>query len=149
MFRKMLLATDGSETALKATQVAADLARRFEGEVLAVYVHLPIPVLEQLAAESGERLMWAGSLAALHGFSQAGQDILARAAAELERAGAPYTLRLERGHPAERICELAVSEGCDTIVIGRQGANRAMGLPMGATSDQVYRCASATVVIVD
>lgn len=147
MFRKILLATDGSDSALRAAQMAGELAQKFDAEVLMVYVMLPIPVLDKVAADEGDDLVWAGTLAAFHGFTQAGQDILARTARVLDEVGIRYAARLERGHPAERICEIAEAEQCDLVVIGGQGVNRAEALSLGGVSERVSKCAACSVMI--
>jgi len=147
MLRKILLATDGSEGALRAAEAAGELARRFDAEVLVIYVLPPVPALARVAAEAGEP-DWAGSVAALRGFEQAGRDILARTAEVLERAGVRYTAQLERGHPAERICEVSHDEACDAIVIGHRGLEHVATFPLGSVAEWVSRCAPCSVIIV-
>jgi len=147
MLRKILLATDGSEGALRAAEAAGELASGFDAEVLVIYVLPPGPALARVAAEAGDP-GWAGSAAALRGFEQAGRDILARTVEALERAGVRCTARLERGHPAERICEVAHDEECDAIVIGHRGLEHVAAFSLGSVAERVSRCAPCSVMIV-
>lgn len=148
MFHRILLATDGSDSALRAAQAAGELAGKFNAEVLVIYVLLPVPVMEKIALETGDQFSGAGSVASIQGLSQAGERILARTARVLDQAGARYSARLERGHPAKRVCEVAQEESCDAIFIGRQGVGRAAALSWGSVAEEISRCASCSVVIV-
>jgi len=144
---RILLAADGSESALRAAQAAAELARQSGAEVLVLHVLPPPPAVAEAADRAGIA-GWGGSLAALRGFKQAGEDSLARAAEVLAAVGVRHLLRLEHGHPADRICEVAREEQCDLIVVGRHGVDMAAALPIGGVAERVALGAPCTVMIV-
>ena len=145
---KILLATDGSENALRAARLAGELSYQFDIPVVAVYVLLPVPALQKAAVENGGVLTGAGSMAALRGTEKAAEDILRKSVQVLEQAGARYTARWERGLPAQVLCEIAEAQGCDLIVIGRHGMEQASKRSLGSVSEHVARCAHLSVILV-
>lgn len=147
MLKRILLATDGSEGALRAANAAAEVARQFKAQVLVLYVAPPAPALAGVATEAGDA-RWAGSSAARRGIVQAASDILARTARVLDEAGVTYATRLDQGPPAERICQVARDEGYDLIVLSHRGLQRMASPSLGSVSEQVSQCASCSVMIV-
>lgn len=147
MLKRILLATDGSERALRAANVAAEVARQFKAQVLVLYVVPPAPALARAATEAGDA-RWAGSSAARRGIVQAGSDTLARAARALDEARVTYAMRLDQGPPAERICQVARDEGYDLIVLSYRGLQRMASPSLGSVSEQVSQCAPCSVMIV-
>jgi nucleotide-binding universal stress UspA family protein len=148
MVQKILLVSNHSENAYRATVAAGELALKFDAEILYIYVILPVPAIIQLAEEAGDTLYGVGSIAGLRGLDQAGEDILSQTTKILDRMGVRYSARLERGHPAVRICEVAHEEKADLIVIGRQGVRRATALSVASVCERVSQCATCSVLVV-
>lgn len=146
--KKILLATDGSDNALRAARLAGELSCQFDVPVVAVYVLLPVPALKKVADKNEDILSGAGSMAAMRGTAKAAEDILKKSVQVLERAGARYTARWERGLPAQVLCEITETEQCDLIVMGRQGAARVARRSLGSVSEHVTRCAHRSVILV-
>lgn len=147
MTYRVLLATDGSDSARRAARTAADFARSFNGEVLVIYVVPPVPALIKAAVQAGNQSL-NGSLAALQAEMLNGQRALKHAADTLIQAGAPYTARLDQGDPVERICEIARAEDCDVIVVGQHRLEHPMSRTLGEISLRISICAPCTVVVV-
>ncbi len=144
---RVLLATDGSEPARRATRTAADFAHGFHGEVLVIYVVPPVPALVKTAVQAGHRNL-NGNLTALRNEMFTGQRALKQAADGLRQAGVPFTARLDQGDPVERICEVARMEDCDVIVVGQHGLEHPMSRTRGEISLRISICAPCTVVVV-
>ena len=147
MIRKLMLVSDRSESADRAAQVAGELATTFGAEVLVIYVMMPLPVLVKMAGEANDRFYGAGSMAGLRGLEQAGEETLAHTVKILEQMGIHPKARLERGHPAVRICELAGAEMVDLIVMGSQAVRKATALYEESASEQVSQCAICSVMV--
>ena len=114
MFERILLAVDGSDHAMHAAKVAADLARCMKSELRIVVAYDPIPIYLgepnlQFAIDS--RLDDA-------------QVILKKAVTIAgDMAGEIHTEMIE-GSPAEAIIEVAKTRHSDVIVIGSRGLGR-------------------------
>lgn len=138
MFKRILLAVDGSDHAERAAKVAADLARRMESEMWIVVAYDPIPPF------LGEPNMQE----AIHARLEDAQAILKKAEAIVgEVPGGIHTEMLE-GSSAEAIIEVAKTRENDLIVMGSRGRGRLAGLVLGSTSQKVVSHAPCPVLIV-
>ena len=141
MFTNILLASDGSEGALKAAVAAATLASKFAARLTIINVFQPIPAYgpfrevvnsdlhEQYIRELQE-----------HALSPAGRVV--------EDMGVPYQSRREIGSPPVEIMRVAEAEGCDLIVLGSRGLSDIKAFLLGSVSDRVAHHARCPVLIV-
>lgn len=139
--RHILLATDGSESADRATEAAASLA-------LAMGGRLSILTVEGSVTEDMKQFARVeGNIAdAVEEF--AGQ-ILKRARDRAEKAGVPAVdTQVGWGDPAEVIIDKARREKTDMIVVGRRGHGRLAGLLLGSVSQKLVSLAPCIVVVV-
>lgn len=134
-----MLAWDGSENAAAAYAVAADVARRYDAELIAVSV-THAPEHAELAGEK-ER-----ALAEARAFYARKLEPLLR---EAEGSGALLRHEVVPGdHPAETLLEHARDEAFDLIVIGRRGMGRTSWFRMGSVTDRISRYAPCPVMVV-
>ncbi len=139
MFRKILVANDGSEGAKKAVQVAIDLAKRYEAELheISVEEHLP-----HYAATVGEIIE----------AKQEALDYYRKVAKETELAAQAQGVRLKShvlpGHEVETIVTFARDHGFDLLVIGFMGHSRIFGRIWGSTSQNLAKLSPCTVLVV-
>lgn len=173
---QILFATDGSEHADAALDIAAALAVRDGSEVHAVHVvtdRQPTDVARHavevefadelversrsamLVTEPDDEKAYAKVIMSRQGDlakvvnTIMGERILKRADAALhKRLIARVTTRLAEGEPAERILELARECDADYIVMGSHGHGRLEGMLMGSVSQAVAHRASCRVVMV-
>ncbi|HXM55351.1 MAG TPA: universal stress protein [Candidatus Dormibacteraeota bacterium] len=135
MFQKVLLAVDGSEHSAKAVPVAADIAKKSNGEVVVFHAR--------------EFLLAKGSAYATEGTSEAKHlvdDVVAQvAAAGVKACGRVVTA--QEGRAARAILEEAEAEGADTIVMGSRGHGELAGLLLGSVAHKVIQLSHATVVV--
>lgn len=149
MIKKILVATDGSDHANRALDLAADLAASCGAEVIVLHVmrragsgRVP-EELEALAriehVEVTERDM-------LQGVAHA---IVESASARLRKAGASrIATRILLGDPAPAVVQAAQEAGADLVVIGRRGLGALGGALLGSVSLKVIQLAEAPVVTV-
>jgi nucleotide-binding universal stress UspA family protein len=144
MFSKILLASDGSDCAMKAAQAAAVLAKQFQASLTVIYVYtIPVMPSPMIALPGGI------DSAVFSQYADEVQDAVARRTGRvLEEAGVEYTLRHEVGHPAEVIVRVAEAEGYDLIVLGSRGLSEIKSFFMGSVSDRVCHHAHCPVLIV-
>jgi len=142
--RSVLLATDGSETAERATNFAVQLSKRFDAKLLILYVsgNMDLSRHDIRAIERAE-----GNIADV--FEQVAKKILVSAAANARSAGVG-TVQTETGwgDPAEQIIDVARRVEADTIVMGRRGLGRLSGLLLGSVSQKVASLAPCVVILV-
>lgn len=140
MFRTILLATDGSENARRATEAAVDLIQELSHPtVIVVYVAASAP--------SQSRMVKAGF--DVHTIleddaRQAARETLER----FEAAGIPYTLKVALGDPVAEILAVAQKESADLIVVGSRGLGAIRGVMMGSVSQKIAQTAKCPVMIV-
>jgi nucleotide-binding universal stress UspA family protein len=138
MFEQILLAVDGSEHALKAAELAGDLARAVNAahlRIVIAYHHIPPSLGEpnfQRAIDS--RLCEAN-------------ESLDMARNAVGKVPAEIHTELIEGDPAEAIVNVAATRQCSVIVMGSRGLSRLSGLVLGSTSQKVVSHAPCPVLI--
>lgn len=138
MFERILLAVDGSDHAMRAAKVAADLARCMKSELRIVVAFDPIPPY------LGEPNLQDAINARLN-------DAQATLQKAVEQVGdVPGELRTDliEGNSAEVIIEVAKTRDSDLIVMGSRGLGRLAGLVLGSNSQKVVSHAPCPVLIV-
>ena len=143
MFQKILIPTDGSRYAIRAAEVAADLARRYQAEVTlllaADYESVRAsPVPPKVKADLEQALREANAAA------------LSQTAAPFVDRGVRVTTKEIEGAPAYVISREAEDGGYGLIVMGSRG----LGLPdqersfLGSVTERVLRLVSCPVLTV-
>ena len=142
--KPVMLATDGSPTAEKATATAIDLARLLDTELIVVSVwdiayagfgamgFAPIPTNADLAKLGEEEA----------------SRISGEAAARAEEAGVETRTVVLRGFPVEAICEAAEKFPPQFLVIGSHGWGAMKRAVFGSVSTGVLHHASCPVLVV-
>lgn len=145
MIRNILLATDGSENAVKAAQWAAELASTYGAKVIVLHVvHVP-------AALAGSTILPGGATdvaVVTRLMEQAAEGILTVTTPALEEKQVSYETRIEYGHTAETIVRVANEEGVDLIVMGSRGLSDASALLLGSVSHKVLHAVHDKPVLI-
>lgn len=135
MISRILLAADGSDYSARALRMAAEIAGRFEAEIVVFHAH------EHAMGRGGgfevETLAEASALI----------DGLVR---ELKDVGLPVRGEVRScyyGHTAREIVGLAQSEGADLIVMGSRGLSDVAGLLLGSVAHEVLQLAGIPVLV--
>lgn len=139
MFEKVLLAVDGSDHALHAASVAADLARTMnakEFRIVVAYDFIP-PYL-------GEPNMQY----AIDARMEVAKSILERAVEAVGKLPCEVHTEVIEGSAAEAIIDVAVTRESNLIVMGSRGLGTLAGLLLGSTSQKVVAHAPCPVLIV-
>lgn len=144
MIRTILVAVDGSEPALRAASLAADLAVKYEAALHLVQVNQPLSVTKELEEFARvERMDVATSRDVATRYLLGPAESIAKTAGV--RKVSPDVLT---GEPAERLLEYAREHAVDLVVLGRRGLGRIRGLLMGSVSSKVSSLAECPVLIV-
>jgi nucleotide-binding universal stress UspA family protein len=144
---KILLATDGSESA----QAAVDCLIRFPFPEDSEFTLLTVidrdvfkgEGVKGISDEQQEALQETEKLV-----QDEAQDLLAREAARLRKAGLSETTELRIGHPAEEIVRVAEQLDMDCVIVGSHGMSGIKRFLLGSVSDHVLQYAPCSVLIV-
>jgi nucleotide-binding universal stress UspA family protein len=136
VFKKIVVALDGSAHAERALSVARDLAKESGGSVEAVHVreiavvrggaqtaHADEPEVERRVTAQVEDLKAAGIAANLHVLSSTGA-------------------------PAHQIADVADEVGADLIVVGTRGHAAVAGLLLGSVTQRLLHLAHCPVLAI-
>ncbi len=142
--KPVMLATDGSPTAEKATATAIDLARLLDTELIVV------SVWDLVYAGYGP--MGFAPIPRNADFAKLGEEeairISVEAAAQAEEAGVETRTVVLRGFPVEAICEAAEKFAPQFLVIGSHGWGAMKRAVFGSVSTGVLHHASCPVLVV-
>ena len=142
MYKKILVACDGSLYARKAIEVSADIAQRYKSELTVITV-IQHPLngfgmfsVEELGPEAYEIL------------KKKGNNIIREAKEQLKDHDVNSNYVLEYGNPGDTIVRYAKKNSFDLIVVGSHGYGEIMAHMLGSVSDRVNHHAHCSVMIV-
>jgi nucleotide-binding universal stress UspA family protein len=136
MISTIAVGTDGSETASRAVDVAAEMARRFDARLVLATAYRD-PAGSTSGAVGERELAW-NPAAQL-------REILARTERELQLQGIDCVTRTGRGNPAKALVEIAEQCHADVLVIGNKGIHRRI---LGSVPNSVAHNAPCSVLVV-
>jgi len=139
MIDKILLAVDGSDHALHAARIAADMARGMKPKELRIVVAYDV-----IPGYLGEPNMQA----AIDSRKAEAQEILNAAIREVGVVPCEIHTEILEGDPGEAIIDVANTRNSEIIIMGSRGLGRLAGLLLGSTSQKVVAHASCPVLIV-
>jgi len=144
MFKKIMVATDGSQTSIRTAELAVGLARLSGGSIIAIYVvdiyrlaHLPgYAAFPSLSSRLMELMQREGELAI----------------SEVENmacdAGVPFSSIIAEGDPSQEIVKRSHKSGADLLVLGRIGRSDLEKILLGCVAEKVVRHSKIPVLIV-
>ncbi len=139
-WKRICCATDFSEPSRIAMLEAAELARRFEGELELVHVHVPPPAM-------GTEVL-ATPIALPESAPAESAEALATWRDEAERLlGRTVRARLLAGEPASEILRHAREREIDLVVVGTHGRRGLRRLVLGSVAERIVREAPCAVVV--
>jgi nucleotide-binding universal stress UspA family protein len=136
MPKKILIAFDGSEPAMRAFTMALEMAERFRAEAIVLAVaQLPEPaaMVESSAMLESATEHYEGDF----------QKLRAMAAS----VGVTIATRVVVGHAAEQIVHCAAEDNVDLIVMGHRGKSLIQRWLLGSVSKRVISYAPCSVLI--
>jgi len=139
MFRKILVANDGSDGAKRAVEAAVEMAKRFEAELHSISVEQDLP---HYAATVGEVVEAQEEANAYF------RRVAIHAGMIAESHGVRLTSHVLPGHEVETIVTFAKEQGFDLLVIGFMGHSKLFGRFWGSTSQNIATHSPCTVMIV-
>jgi len=142
MYKKILLATDGSEDASKAVEHAVWVANNSNAELIVLHVleTSKLPEIEQLTTESAVREL----------LTKEAKRVFNQVSKMLKDCGCnvKVTYKRESGNPADMILKTAEKERIDMIIMGTAGRHGLSRFWLGSVAENVVRYAPCPVLVV-
>lgn len=139
--KRILIATDGSETANEAADFGIEMVGCSGAKIYALYVIDTTPYrsvpLDQI---------W--SKEALDEFERVGHEATSYVEEIGKAAGVEVEHRVLKGNPAEKIVNFAEDNNIDMIIVGSLGKGRYERIVLGSVSEKVLRHAKVPVLVV-
>ena len=139
MFKKILVAYDGSDGAKHALKVAIDLAGKYNADLYSISVEEGVP---HYALGFGE----------VHRFRKEADEFCRKindeAKAIAKKEGIDLHTNVQAGHEVETIVNFAKHGKFDLLVVGFTGHSKIFGGIWGSTSQNITRLSPCTVVLV-
>ncbi|MBS7281555.1 MAG: universal stress protein [Candidatus Freyarchaeota archaeon] len=142
MYRKIMVATDGSEHSVKAVDHAIELCKSTGAELLAVSV---VNMDALSCVEDSDRDVYCKVQDALE---KRANDILNDVEKKANKENVLVKKIIQVGDPAEVVVELAKREGADLIVIGTRGLLGVKRVVLGSHAEKIVRWSSVPVLVV-
>lgn len=139
MFRKILIANDGSEGARHALKVAINLAKKYDAELHSISVEEGVPHYAATIGEVEEYRKEANEY-----FKKVNDEAIELARKE----GIELHIKVRAGHEVETIVHYAKEGKFDLLVIGFMGHSKIFGRVWGSTSQNIAKLSPCTVVVV-
>ncbi len=137
---KLLLASDGSKHSQNTIEQAIKLAKKFDTEVTVLYV---IEVNPQQGYD-----FFASYRTKEQELISTGEEVLQKAAKTFEEQGIKVNTRLEKGNPADIICDIAHKEDFEFVILGGRGLGKVSGVLLGSVSNAVANCIQKNLLII-
>ena len=144
MFERIVVGTDGSDTAAEAVRQAIELAKLSGAKLDIVSAYEPVPET-RLREESGEI---PGDVAHAVGPREDVNTTLDAAAGPAKKAGVEVETHAREGDPADAILDVAEEFKADLIVVGNKGMTGARRFLLGSVPNKISHHAPCGVYIV-
>jgi nucleotide-binding universal stress UspA family protein len=144
MFDRIVVGTDGSETATSAVETAVELAKISKAKLEIVSAYEPIP--QQRLREEGEGI--SGDVAYAVNPREDVQLVLDKAAAVAKKAKVDVVTHPREGDPADAILDVAEENDADLVMVGNKGMTGARRFLLGSVPNKISHHAPCDVWIV-
>ena len=144
MFDRIVVGTDGSETAAEAVRTATELAKLSGGSLDIVSAFEPVPA-ERLRQESQGI---SGDVSHAVNPREDVQFVLDKAAALAKKEGVPVLTHPREGEAADAILDVAEENNADLVIVGNKGMTGARRFLLGSVPNKISHHAPCDVWIV-
>ncbi|MBI2691245.1 MAG: universal stress protein [Solirubrobacterales bacterium] len=144
MIQKIVVGTDGSDTAAQAVIQAGELAEKLGASLVIVSAFDPVSTarLEKERADAPADVEWT---------INEREDVdamLSQISAPMEERNIDVKIAARQGNPADAILDVAEEEGADLIVVGNKGMAGARRFLLGSVPNKISHHAPCSVLIV-
>jgi len=140
MFKKIVVAIDGSDISLKALDIALSEARAWNAELHVIYV-VETSMFSSIPMDNTWEIIY--SL-----LESEGKEVFQKSKERATEDGISLITHLRDGHAGNEIVALAEELHADLTVIGSRGKTNIDRLLLGSVSEHVVRNSSCTTMVV-
>ncbi|MCR6546842.1 universal stress protein [Dehalobacterium formicoaceticum] len=140
MFKKIMVAIDGSEHSIKAIDASIELAKKENSQVEVIYV---VPILTRYTRDYAQMMPKLES-----NLREDAQKIMNEATERFKDTGIEYTTSIKTGDAADEIIREAEQRGTEVIVMGSRGLGAISRFFLGSVSNKVLTHAPCSVLII-
>jgi nucleotide-binding universal stress UspA family protein len=144
MFDRIVVGTDGSETAGEAVRTAVGLAKLSKGKLEIVSAYEPVP--QSRLREEGEGI--SGDVSYTVNPREDVEFVLDKAAGEAKKAKVDVVTHPREGDPADAILDVAEENDADLVIVGNKGMTGARRFLLGSVPNKISHHAPCDVWIV-
>jgi nucleotide-binding universal stress UspA family protein len=144
MFGRIVVGTDGSETAAEAVRQATELSKLSGATLQIVSAFEPVPqqrLKEEVGAAPGDVQYSIGPREDVN-------TVLDGAASAAKQEGVEVQTHAREGDPADAILDVAEEVNADLIVVGNKGMTGARRFLLGSVPNKVSHHAPCSVIII-
>jgi nucleotide-binding universal stress UspA family protein len=144
MFDRIVVGTDGSDTATEAVKTAIELAKLSKAKLEIVSAYEPIP--QDRLKQEVEGIP--GDIAQVVNPREDVQLVLDKAAAEAKKAKVDVVTHPREGDPADAILDVAEENDADLVMVGNKGMTGARRFLLGSVPNKISHHSPCDVWIV-
>jgi len=144
MFDRIVVGTDGSETATQAVRTAIELAKLSNAKLEIVSAYEPVP--QSRLREEGEGI--SGDVSYVVNPREDVSLVLDRAAAEAKKSNVDVVTHPREGEPADAILDVAEEHKADLVIVGNKGMTGARRFLLGSVPNKISHHSPCDVWIV-
>jgi nucleotide-binding universal stress UspA family protein len=153
LFDSILAPVDGSEHSSRALDVAIQMAKRFQGKLVLIYIYsvtvTPIMMPEPTTSIPGIPMTPPADFSkVIDNARQIGKNVLTRGLEEAKAENVQVESILKEGHVVQEVIKTAREGKFDLIVIGARGMSHIRELLLGSVTDGVIHHATCPVLVV-
>jgi nucleotide-binding universal stress UspA family protein len=144
MFDRIVVGTDGSETAAEAVRTAIELAKLSDARLEIVSAYEPVP--QSRLKEEGSGI--SGDVSHVVNPREDVQFVLDKASSEAKKAKVDVVTHPREGDPADAILDVAEENNADIVIVGNKGMTGARRFLLGSVPNKISHHAPCDVWIV-
>ncbi|MDP9227764.1 MAG: universal stress protein [Actinomycetota bacterium] len=144
MFDRIVVGTDGSDTATEAVRRAIELAQLSNARLEIVSAYEPVP--QSRLREESQGI--SGDVSYTLNPREDVQFVLDKAAAEAKKSKVEVVTHPREGDPADAILDVAEENGADLVLVGNKGMTGAKRFLLGSVPNKISHHAPCDVWIV-
>jgi nucleotide-binding universal stress UspA family protein len=140
LYKKIFIATDGSEQNKKSIQHALEVAKMCGAKLYAGYV-VDTAAFASIPMDAGWEMMY-------ELLGKEANDVTATVGEIAQQEGIPFESVILEGHPGHEIVDFAEKQGMDLIVMGTLGKRGLDHFLLGSVAENVIRNSKVPVLVV-
>ncbi|APW99673.1 universal stress protein UspA [Halobiforma lacisalsi AJ5] len=148
MYEKILIPTDGSDTAAGAVDHGIDLAEKYDAEVHALYVVDTDSMSITLGGEQLDRIEQ-GQFDEMDEIRERAESATGYVADRARERDVPAVEHISAGRPHSLIGDYVEDNGIDLVVMGSHGRSGITRALLGSVTERTLRSTHVPILVVD